>query len=79
MGSVGQVELSAIEGMLTGNIGLALGLLLTIWGIWKAFVDGEVGGGLLIIVCGVALTIFPGIFNTAYEVVAPLVGHVSGR
>lgn len=76
---VGQAELSAIEGLLTGNIGLAIGLLLAVWGIWKAVVNGEVGGGLIIVVCGVLVTIFPGVFVTAYNVVSPIVGDLTGR
>lgn len=74
----GEVELNAIEGVLTGNLGLAVGLLITIWGLWKMVAGGETGGGILIMICGVLLTIFPGVFNTAAEVVLPLVRSVTG-
>lgn len=75
----GGIELSAIEQLLTGNLGLAIGLLIAVWGIWKMAVDGEVGGGIFIIICGVLLTVFPGVFNSALAVVTPLVQSLTGR
>lgn len=78
-GAAGAMELSALKGLLMGQAGLAIGLLLTVWGIWKAFVGGDTGTGLLIMVCGVLLTIFPNFFNMVASVVDPVVAAISGR
>lgn len=74
----GHLEFQALKGMLTGNVGLAIGLLLTVWGLWKAFIGGDTGAGLLIMVCGVVLTIFPNVFTAVSNAVSPLVSSVTG-
>lgn len=66
-----------LQTLLTGNFGMFLGLGLTIWGIFKAFTQGETGSGILLIICGVALTIFPGVFNVASSIVNPIVTAIT--
>lgn len=78
-GDAGSIEIDALSQVLTGNIGLAIGLALTAWGVFKAFVKGETGGGLLLIVCGVLLTIFPGVFNSAVGLMKPITDSLSGN
>lgn len=77
--SAGEAELNVIEGLLTGNIGLAIGLIITVWGLFKTFVNGETGGGILLLVCGVLLTIFPGVFNAAGKTIYPIVQNITGK
>lgn len=73
----GRAELNMLQTVLTGNFGIFLGLALTVWGIFKAFAKGETGGGILLIICGVALTIFPGVFNVASSIVNPIVTAIT--
>lgn len=75
----GKLELDALSSLLTGNFGMAVGLLITLWGIWKAFVQGETGVGFVLLACGAALTVFPGVFNTATAIVKPMVSGLTGH
>lgn len=74
----GDAELKILEDLVTGNIGLAIGLILAVWGLWKAVVSGETGSGLLLLVCGVLLTLFPGVFDTAASIVKPIAQTLTG-
>lgn len=77
--NAGDAELKAFSSILTGNIGLALGLCLAIWGIIKAVVSGETAMGFTLIICGILLTIFPGVFNAATSTFLPVVQSITGR
>lgn len=74
----GSAELGALSSIVTGNVGLTIGLILAVWGIFKAVVGGETGAGMLLIVCGVLLTIFPGVFNSFANTLLPLVRSITG-
>ena len=76
--SVGDIELKAVESVLTGNIGMAVGLIITIWGIWELFVKGETVRGGILLFCGVAITVFPGVFNVFQALVLPAVQVLTG-
>jgi hypothetical protein len=75
----GSLELSALTHIVTGNIGLTIGLLVTIWGLWKTVVGGDTGSGLIIMVCGVLVTLFPGVSNAAVNTFTPLVNSMTGN
>ncbi|MCP5405698.1 MAG: hypothetical protein H6922_05710 [Pseudomonadaceae bacterium] len=76
-GDAGSLELNALTGIVTGNIGLFLGLLITVWGIFK-LVGGETGAGMMLMILGVLLTIFPGVFNVARSIVVPVAQGITG-
>lgn len=74
----GQTVLTSIQGAITGNLGLVLGLGLAILGIWTWVVKQETGAGIFLIIGGVLITIAPGVFNTIGSFVAPIVRQASG-
>lgn len=77
-GETGKAELDALSGILTGDFGKVIGLAITVWGVWKMFVSGDMGLGFILVACGAALTIFPGVFNFAQSLVVPFARTVSG-
>ncbi|MFZ2586557.1 MAG: hypothetical protein WAZ18_00305 [Alphaproteobacteria bacterium] len=74
----GSRELSALSNVVTGQLGFFVALVLAIWGIWKMFVSGENAAGFILLICGAALTIFPGIFNFAESIVVPFAKAITG-
>jgi hypothetical protein len=61
--SAGSNLVSTFTDTITGNIGLFIGLLLTLWGLWTWIVKQDTGAGVTMIAGGVALTLLPNIFN----------------
>ncbi|MCP5405697.1 MAG: hypothetical protein H6922_05705 [Pseudomonadaceae bacterium] len=69
----GQTVLNQIIGAITGNIGLIIGLVLAILGIWTWVVKQETAAGIMLIIGGVLITVSPGVFNTLRSMVNPVV------
>lgn len=65
--------LETLEGLVTGNIGLMVGLALAILGIYTWVVKQETSAGIMLIIGGVLITVAPGIFNSFKELVSPIV------
>lgn len=78
-GGAGSNVLSGIQGAITGNIGLFIGLALAILGIWTWVVKQETAAGIMLIIGGVLITISPGVFNTIRGVVDGVVQTTSGN
>lgn len=79
VGTAGRQVVDAIEGAVTGNIGLFIGLALAILGIWTWVVKQETAAGIMLIVGGVLITVAPGVFNTIGSIVAPIVDSAGGN
>lgn len=74
VGDAGGSVLTAIEGAVTGNIGLVIGLVLAILGLWTWIVKQETAAGIVMIIGGVLITVAPGIFDTARDIIGPIIG-----
>ena len=59
----GSNALDTFQGMLTGNIGLTIGLGIMVLGLFTIVVGGKTAPGLVMIIGGALLTMSPGIFN----------------
>lgn len=67
-----------IQDAVTGNIGVFIGLAIVLLGLWTWIIKQEAGAGVVMILGGVAITMLPGIFNGAKEVMEGVVGTFSG-
>lgn len=76
--NAGSSVLGALQGAITGNIGLILGLGLAILGIWTWVVKQETAAGIMLIIGGVLITISPGVFNSIRGMVDGIVATTSG-
>ncbi len=70
--------ITAITGAVTGRIGLVVGLVLAIFGIWTWVVKQETAAGIMLIVGGVLFTVSPAVYNAIAGVVAPIVADAGG-
>lgn len=52
-----------LETLLTGNIGLFIGLAVVVLGLWTWIIKQETGAGITMIIGGVLITLAPGMFN----------------
>jgi type IV secretory pathway VirB2 component (pilin) len=59
----GSNALSTLQDIITGNIGLFIGLAIVILGLWTWIIKQETGAGITMILGGVIITLAPGIFN----------------
>jgi hypothetical protein len=77
---VGRAELDTLTSVLTGDssIGFFLGLAVTVLGIWKMFVADEKGFGFILLICGVAITVFPGVFQFAQNISLTVANAITG-
>lgn len=66
-----------LENVITGNIGLLLGLGITILGLWTWIICQKTGAGIVMIIGGVLLTLAPGLFNGARSMVSGVVDQFS--
>ncbi|PZP39337.1 MAG: hypothetical protein DI585_04470 [Pseudomonas fluorescens] len=59
----GSAATATLIGVITGNIGLLIGLGVTLLGLWTWIIGQKTGAGLTMIVGGVLITMAPGLFN----------------
>lgn len=71
--------LTTLQSLITGNLGLFIGLILAVFGIWTWVVKQETMAGIMMIVGGVLITIAPGVMNTISSFVNPVVNAVGGN
>lgn len=76
--SAGNTALNTLDKTITGNLGLILGLGLTIAGLWTWIVGQKTGAGITMIVGGVLFTLAPGMFNGARQMLGGVVDQFSG-
>lgn len=67
-----------LQGMLNGNLGFALGLLLVVVGIFTITFKKETGAGFIMIIGGALITLSPGVFNATRNFVADVLSNVGG-
>ena len=77
-GTAGATAKSTLENAITGNLGLILGLGVTIAGLWTWIIGQKTAAGLTMIVGGVLLTLAPGMFNGARKMLGGVVDQFSG-
>lgn len=70
--------LETLQGMLNGNIGFAIGLLMVVAGIITVAVKKESGAGFLMIIGGALITLSPGVFNATRVFLADILSNVGG-
>ncbi|RYE61196.1 MAG: hypothetical protein EOP20_00315 [Hyphomicrobiales bacterium] len=75
---VGSDFFDSLQGMITGNIGFFLGLLLAVWGIWVWVVQQKTGAGVMMIIGGVLITLTPSLFNSIQNLASETLGTVGG-
>lgn len=75
---MGGTELAALTSLVTGNVGLAIGLGATIFGIYTWVVKQSTGLGLIMIIGGILFTLAPGVFNGTRNILCPLVSSLGG-
>lgn len=75
----GAMEVNALASIFSGGIGKAIGLIITVFGIWRMLVSGETAFGFLMLVVGAAITVFPGVFNLAQSIGLPIAHRISGQ
>ena len=70
-----------VVGLVSGNLGTVIGLVLSVFGLWMWLVQ-QATWGLLIVIGGAALTAFPGIYTslnqgltTAFQDTQPTIGN----
>ena len=71
-GTAGGPELKMLEAILTGNIGLTLGLGVTILGIYRLAM-GATSEGITLCIVGVLIVLTPSIYNGVRLIVDPIV------
>lgn len=76
--SVGAAELSLLDKIFTGNIGLVLGLAVAVAGLWK-FAHGDFSGAVMMMVLAVLLTLLPGVYNGLRLIVCPIARTLGGQ
>lgn len=64
--------------VITGNIGLMIGLGVTILGLWTWIIGQKTGAGLTMVVGGVLITMAPGLFKGARDMAVGVVGDFGG-
>ena len=74
----GSTALGTLQEAITGNIGLILGLGITVMGLWTWIVGQKTGAGLTMVVGGVLITLAPGLFNGARTMMGGVINQFSG-
>ena len=76
--NVGQSALGGVSSLLSGNIALVIGLCLGVFGLWTWLVKQETWG-IILILGGVVLTAFPGIFDSITTGSTNIIGTITGN
>ncbi len=77
--TAGGTAKTTLENVITGNIGLLLGLGITILGLWTWIIGQKTGPGIIMIIGGVLLTMAPGLFNGARNMLGGVVQQFGGN
>ena len=75
---VGAAEVKLLVNIFTGNIGLVIGLIVTIMGVFM-FIKGDSGGAVYVVVLGVLITMLPGIYNGLRIILCPIAESLGGQ
>ena len=70
--AVGAPELRLVQGFLTGNYGLLIGVATAFAGVYKLAAKADAKGGILLIILGVLFTMAPAIYNGTRLIVCPI-------
>jgi len=76
--SAGDNFLTTLQDLITGRLGLFIGLAITVLGLWTWIIKQETGAGITMIVGGVLITVAPGLFNGVHDFVDSAVTGISG-
>jgi|GEM_PF-3884679 len=76
--AVGQNELHLLEIILTGSIGMGIGLLVTAIGIYRVAM-GSTRGGIILILLGAMVTVLPGIYNGVRDITCGIAAGFGGQ
>ena len=76
--SAGTSFLTTLQDLITGKLGLFIGLGITILGLWTWIIKQETGAGIVMIIGGVLITVAPGLFNGVHDFVNSAVTGISG-
>ncbi len=74
----GAAASQTLVGILTGNIGLLIGLGITVMGLWTWIIGQKTAAGLTMVIGGVLLTMAPGIFKGARDMAVGVVDQFGG-
>jgi type IV secretory pathway VirB2 component (pilin) len=76
--AAGDLALRTLTDVITGRIGLLIGLAIVILGLWTWIIKQETGTGITMIIGGVLITLAPGMFNGARGFVDGVITQFSG-
>ena len=74
----GFLELQAIANLFNSPLGLAVALIITVWGIWEWFVNQNTGRGIMLLVLAVALSVFPKVYQGLRADLYPIAKDIGG-
>ncbi len=78
VGDAGAAASQTLVSVITGNIGLLIGLGITVLGLWTWIIGQKTAAGLTMVVGGVLLTMAPGIFKGARDMAVGVVEGFGG-
>lgn len=78
-GAVGAPELKLVELLLTGNLGLFLGLAVAFLGVYTLSAGQSPAFGLVLIVLGALITLTPSIYKGTRAVICPIIQTLSSN
>lgn len=73
--TAGGDAVATLVGAITGNIGLLIGLAITVAGLWTWIIGQKTAAGLTMVIGGVLLTMAPGLFKGVRDVAVGVVGQ----
>lgn len=76
--AAGRGMLNTLEQLITGQLGLFIGLAIVVLGLWTWIIKQETGAGITMIIGGVLITLAPGIFNGARSFAENAINTFSG-
>ncbi len=76
--TAGAAAVDTLVGAITGNIGLLIGLAITVAGLWVWIIGQKTGAGLTMVIGGVLITMAPGLFKGVRDMAVGVVGQFSG-
>jgi hypothetical protein len=62
-----------LKGILEGNIGFFIGLLVVVLGLWTWVIKQETGAGITMIIGGVLITLAPNLFSGVQQFMSEVV------